>query len=332
MRTRVLILAACAAVLAACSTAAPEQAAPQSVTVEHQFGSTTVPANPQRVVSAGYTEQDTLLALGVTPVAVTDWYGDQPYATWPWAQDELGSATPEVLEMSDGPNFEKIAALAPDLIIATNAGLDQGQYDRLAAIAPTVAQPKGDKAWFAPWDQQTLLIGQALGKGPESRALVDGIKKRFADAAAAHPAFADTPAIFLQAPYYDGSAIAYQNGLSTEFLTDLGFTVPADIDAFATGDDSRQAYIPIERLDVLNSAKVLLWATENTEARTELEAQPIYRTLAPVQGGNLVFTDATLAGALYFTSPLSLPYVLDTLVPMLDRAVQGNPETRPSVG
>lgn len=329
MRTRVLILALLTAALTACSAAVPEPAAPTEVTVEHQFGTTTVPANPQRVVSAGYTEQDTLLALGVTPVAVTDWYGDQPYATWPWARDELGSATPEVLEMSDGPNFEKIAALKPDLIVATNAGLDQGQYDRLAAIAPTVAQPKGDKAWFAPWDQQTVLIGQALGKGPEAQALVDGIKKRFADTAAAHPQFAGTPAIFLQAPFYDGNAIAYQNGLSTEFLTDLGFTVPADIDAFTSGDDSMQAYIPIESLGVLNSAKVLLWATEDATARTELEAQPLYRSLTPVQGGNLVFTDGTLAGAIYFSSPLSLPYILDTLVPLLDQAVAGNPDTRP---
>jgi iron complex transport system substrate-binding protein len=332
LRTRVLILAACTAVLAACSTAAPQPEAPAQTTVQHAFGSTTVPADPQRVVSVGLTEQDTLLALGVTPVAVTDWYGDHPYAAWPWAKEALGSATPEVLTSTgDGPDFEKIASLQPDLIIGTNAGLDQGQYDRLAAIAPTVAQPVGGPSYFAPWDQQTVLIGQALGKGAEGQALVDGIKKRFADAAAANPGFAGTPAIFLQAPYYEGKAIAYQDGLSTDFLTDLGFTVPADIKPFAQaqGENTPQAYIPIENLGVLNSAKVLLWATEDQAARTELEAQPVYRSLTPVQGGNLVFTDATLAGAIYFTTPLSLPYVLDELVPLLDKAVAGNPETRP---
>jgi len=332
VRLRVLVpalLSAAALALTGCSAAAPEVPAPEAVTVAHQFGTTTVPPNPQRVVSAGYTEQDTLLALGVTPVAVTDWYGDQPYATWPWARDELGSATPTVLTAKDGPDFEAIAAQRPDLIVATNAGLDQAQYDRLAAIAPTVAQPAGGSAYFAPWDQQTLLIGEALGKRTEATTLVDGIKKRFADTAAANPEFRGTPAIFLQAPYYDGSAIAYQDGLSTDFLTDLGFTVPADIDRFAPEGDSQQAYIPIESLGVLNSAKVLVWATENTEARTELEAQPLYRSLTPVQGGNLAFTDDVLAGAIYFTSPLSLPYVLDELVPLLDKAVAGNPETRP---
>lgn len=329
MRMRVL-LAAVLVLAAGCSTAPEATAGP--VTVEHEFGSTTVPAAPKRVVSAGYTEQDTLLALGVTPVGVTDWYGEQPHATWPWAQDELGTATPEVLSLDDGPQYERIAALEPDLIVATNAGLDQAQYDRLSAIAPTVAQPKGAIGFFSPWDAQTRLIGAALGKETEAGALVEGIKQRFADTAAAHPAFRGTPAIFLQAPYYDGAAIAYQAGLSTAFLTDLGFTVPSNIVEYSPEPGSLQATIPLENLGVLNSGKVLIWATEDQAARAELEAQPLFRTLTPVQNGNLVYTDAVLAGAIYFTSPLSLPYVLDRLVPQLAAAVAGNPETRPTAG
>ncbi|GEL24845.1 putative ABC transporter, periplasmic substrate-binding protein [Pseudonocardia sulfidoxydans NBRC 16205] len=337
MRPRSLLLAAVLVLAAGCSSTAPTTPEPEvvpqaafPVSVEHEFGTTTVPAAPQRVVSAGYTEHDTLLALGVTPVAVTDWYGDHPYATWPWAKEKLGSATPTVLTASDGPDYEKIAAQRPDLILATNAGLDRAQYDRLSAIAPTVAQPKGSIAWFGPWDAQARLIGAAVGKADEANALVDGLKKRFADTAAAHPAFAGTPAIFLQAPFYDGHAIAYQAGLSTAFLTDLGFTVPADIDRFGRTGDVSQAHIPLENLGVLNAGKVLVWGTEDAAARAELEAQPVYRTLTPVQNGNLVFTDATLAGAIYFSSPLSLPYVLDHLVPQLDAALAGNPETKPA--
>ncbi len=37
--------------------------------------------------------------------------------------------------------------------------------------------------------------------------------------------------------------------------------------------------------------------------------------LEEVQDGRLVFTDGTTAGAIYFTSVLSLPYVIDELVP-----------------
>ncbi|SCX58240.1 iron complex transport system substrate-binding protein [Klenkia marina] len=295
------------------------------VTVEHAFGSTTVPAEPTRVVSVGVTEQDTLLALGVVPVGVTEWYGDQPYATWPWAQDELGDAEPTVLSTAEGLQYEAVAALDPDLIVATNAGLDQESYDTLSAIAPVVAHT--EQGYFEAWDVQTLAIGTALGKAEEAQEIVDDLHRQFAEAAAAHPEFAGVPAVFLQNAVYDGDLIAYQEGLSTAFLTDLGFTVPAAIDRFAT---EGQAYIPLEQASVLNEAEVLVWGTEGPADRAALESLEVYRSLTAVQGGHLAFTDGTLAGAIYFTSPLSLPYVLDELVPMLAEAVAGDPATIPS--
>jgi iron complex transport system substrate-binding protein len=327
------LMSACAAPSAPADPPPPEPApaaAAFPVTVEHAFGSTTVPAPPQRIVTAGYTEQDMVLALGATPVGVTEWYGDQPHATWPWAQDELGGATPEVLENIDGPQFERIAALEPDLIVAVNAGLEQADYEKLSAIAPTVAQPTGVTATFAPWDELTLQVGRALGREQQARELVAGITADFAAAAAAHPEFAGVPAVFLQAPFYDGRAIAYQDGLSTAFLTDLGFVVPGELAAFAPEDGSAQAYIPLEQLGVLNAGEVLIWATEDEQAREQMESEPVYRTLTPVQEGNLVFTDGVLAGAIYFATPLSLPYVLDHLVPQLEKAVTGDPTTTPA--
>ena len=93
------------------------------VTVPHKFGESVVAEEPERVVVVGLTEQDTLLQLGVVPVAVTEWYGEKPFATWPWAEELLGDAEPEVLSTSDGFEMERIAALEPDLIIGTNAGL-----------------------------------------------------------------------------------------------------------------------------------------------------------------------------------------------------------------
>ena len=111
--------------------------------VEHALGITEIPAEPTRVVTVGVTEQDAVLALGIAPVGVTEWYGDQPFATWPWAQDELGDAEPVVLSTTDGFEYERIAALEPDLIIGTNAGLAEESYELLSAIAPTIAHPAG---------------------------------------------------------------------------------------------------------------------------------------------------------------------------------------------
>src|SRR5258705_5443748 len=106
-----------AALVAACSSTKPGEVAKDgSVMVKHIFGETKIPAPPKRVVSAGFTEQDDLLAVGVVPIAVTDWFGGEPSAVWPWAQPKLGSAQPGVLNLHDWIQFDQIAAPKPDLI------------------------------------------------------------------------------------------------------------------------------------------------------------------------------------------------------------------------
>jgi iron complex transport system substrate-binding protein len=144
-----------AGVSAACSSRKPDAAGAGagSVTVTHLFGETVIKQPPKRVVSAGYTEQDDLLAVGVVPVAVTNWFGDQPFAVWPWAQPKLGGAQPVVLNLDNGIPVDQIAGLKPDLIVAVNAGLDADTYQKLTAIAPTIAQSDGD-AFFEPWKDQ----------------------------------------------------------------------------------------------------------------------------------------------------------------------------------
>lgn len=310
------------------STPTDSSAAPAAdafpVTIEHALGSTEVKAEPKRIVSVGVTEQDSLLAVGVKPVGVTEWYGEYPYATWPWAQDELGDAKPDVLTRIDTFEFEKIAALKPDLIIGTSAGIDEASYKTLSAIAPTIAHPKDGPAYFAKWDDQARLIAKAVGKSAEMDEIIAAIEADFAAAAKAHPEFAGKKAIFLQNAFYDNQAIAYQDGLSTKLITDLGFIIPKELDAFASDTATAQAFIPMEQLGVLDEADVLVWATEGGEDRAALESEAMYKTLEEVREGRLVFTDALTAGAIYFTSPLSLPYVLEKIVPALSSTLAGD--------
>lgn len=303
------------------SPSGPAAASGFPTTITHAYGETVIEERPTRVVSVGVTEQDFLLALGVTPVAVTDWYGDQPYATWPWAQAALGSARPKVLKNTDaGFQFLEIAKLKPDLIVGPNSGMKKGDYDKLAKIAPTIPHARADSMWFSPWPEILAPIAQAVGKVAEGEQLTAAVKQRFTDAAAANPGFAGKKAIFLQNAVYDGSLIAYQRGLSTEFLTDLGFQIPAEIDPFVK--DGEQAYIPVEKISVLNAADVLVWGTEKDADRAALEKVPGFTSLTAVRAGRSLYTGGELAGAIYFASPLSLPHVVDTLVPMLSGALK----------
>jgi len=295
-------------------------------TVEHRFGTTTVEQEPQRIAVVGLTEQDTVLALGFKPIATTEWYGDQPHAVWPWARKLLGDAKPTVLQMRDGFDFEQIASLAPDLIIGTNAGMRERDYEKLSKIAPTIASPKDSPDYFSRWDRQVELVAAALGKPEEGEALIRRVKDRYAAAAAEHPDFEGKTATFSQNGFYDGLIYVYPEGVNTEFLTYLGFEMNPEITALAE-QPGTQVGISAERLDTLD-ADVIVFATEKPADVGRLFEEPTFGLLDAVKGDRAVYTDGTLAGAIYFMTPLSLEYALDRLVPQLRDAVDGKAPRR----
>jgi iron complex transport system substrate-binding protein len=288
------------------------------VSVEHKFGTTVVPATPQRVACVGLTEHDAVLALGVKPVAVTEWFGERPYATWSWAQDELGDARPEVLSIADGIQVERVAQLAPDLILGTNAGLDEGTYGKLKQIAPTIAQSGEYTDYFEPWKVQTTAIGKALGQDARMQELIKGVDDLYAKQRADHPELVGKN-VFLMAPsFVDGRVYVYQEGLSTQFLLDLGLQIPAVVKEYAT--DDANAYIPKENLvDALEVADVVIWATTSDDDRKGLLDDPIVQRLRATRENRHVFTGLELGAAMNFTTVLSLPFVAETLVPQLTR-------------
>jgi iron complex transport system substrate-binding protein len=305
-------MTATAALVAACGSTKPGEVAKDgSVTVKHIFGETKIPAPPKRVVSAGFTEQDDLLAVGVVPIAVTDWFGGEPFGVWPWAQPKLGGAQPVVLNLNDGIQVDQIASLKPDLIVATNAGLDQDTYTKLSAIAPTIAQ-SGPDAFFEPWKDQATAIGQAVFKADDMTNLIAGVDTKFADVGKNNPQFAGKKVLLLGGTFYQDSVRITTPGWRTDFLTNMGFTIP----------DSGGELVPRDKMaSVLDGADVLIWTTESDEEQTALLADPVVAKLrATVQNRN-VFTGKDLAGAIAFASALSYPVVADQLPPLIAKAL-----------
>ena len=120
MRTAV-IAAALALLVAGCGEEQESEQPAQTndafpVSIEHKFGTTVVEEPPERVVTVGFNDQDFALALGVTPVGVRQFQGGIDITKRPWAQDELAGADPQLIGAED-LEFEKIAALRPDLIL-----------------------------------------------------------------------------------------------------------------------------------------------------------------------------------------------------------------------
>ena len=142
-----------------------------AVQVEHRYSTTAVPAPPQRIIALGQTDLDPVAALGAVTIAVGSLIGSSCSLLLPWNSDRL-PAEPTLLNMQE-IEFEKLAALQPDLILAVMSGITKGDYTKLSAIAPTVSQPKGYGDWAVPYRPHTEIIGAALGRPAEAAAMID---------------------------------------------------------------------------------------------------------------------------------------------------------------
>jgi iron complex transport system substrate-binding protein len=301
-----------AAVSPGCSSpkSAPGSSGGASVTITHLFGQTVIKEPPKRVVSAGYTEQDDLLAVGVVPIAVTNWFGDQPFAVWPWAQPKLGAAQPVVLNLDNGIAIDQIAGLKPDLIVAINAGMDADTYHKLSAIAPTIAQSDGD-AFFEPWKEQATAIGQAVFQADQMKSLIDAVDKQFVAVAQKNPQWQAKKALLMQGTLFQGTVVATTAGWRTDFLNQMGLVIADSIKPFAA---DHRAVIPRDHIRaVLNSADVVIWTTESPDDQKALLADPEVAASQATAQNRHIFTTKDQAGAIAFSSPLSYPLVADQL-------------------
>ncbi|MFJ7071666.1 iron-siderophore ABC transporter substrate-binding protein [Streptomyces sp. NPDC098781] len=308
------------------ASASGESAFP--VTIAHKYGSTTIESEPQRIVTVGLTDQDAVLALGKVPVGTTEWLGGYKGAIGPWAADKLGSAeAPTVLkDTGTGPQVEKIAALKPDLILALYGGLTKEQYESLSKFAPVVAQPKEYNDYGIPWQELTEKVGQALGKPDEAKQVVEDTEAKIKAAAEEHPEFKGASAVM--ATPYEGMFVFGSQDARSRILTDLGLTLPKDLDK-AIGDQFG-ANISKERTDLLDQDAVVWIVGDVTKDADKLHKDASYKDLAVVKEGREVFVQETgdYGNATSFVSALSLPYVVERLVPQLAAAVDGKADTK----
>ncbi len=293
--------------------------------VEHRYGTTELTEAPERVITLGFSDQDAVLAFNVAPIAVTDWYGGYDHATWPWAEDELGDAEP--LVMNEGTftgmqafDYETIAELEPDLIIGLYTGMTQEEYDTLSVIAPTVASSPDYPEYGMPWQETTRIVGQILGQADRAEELIADVDAQFAEAAAANPEFEGVEMVVAELFEPGSSFVRSATDPRTVFMTQLGFVLPDDLAELAGDLDG--APVSDELMTQLDR-ELLIWSIgHEPDLRTQIEEKPLYDQLQVVQDGRVLYIeDPLVAGALTWSTVLSLPYALEQLVPQLAETV-----------
>ena len=183
-----------AAALGACGAGEQEAAAPTATTVatriaNHIYGDVELPTNPQRMVATVLPfVTDHALVLGLPLVGGTGASGNAQ-APFPEYQQERHPNEMEGLKKIQGRpemNFEQIAALNPDCILAPEPGEDI--YERLSGIAPTFVFPYtyeaevgGETVQQFDWKQALREIAEAFGRQQQAEEFLSDYQTRAED-------------------------------------------------------------------------------------------------------------------------------------------------------
>lgn len=298
------------------------------VTIEHVFGKTTIESLPERVATVSWVNADVSLALGVVPVGMpADEWGGNDAASTPWKDavlEEAGAAigtdaAPVQYSETDGVNYNEIAKVTPDVILATYSGLTEEEYDKLSKIAPVVAYP--EVAYGTPWQDSTRMIGKALGRTTEAEELVASTERTIDEKVSEYPELEDKTFIYGNLEPAKGAGVNIYTSIDnrSRFLSLIGME-----EASVVADNTKEGDFYIEwspeRANELESDIFVTWVPE-AKTIDQIKQDPLLSQIPAVAEGRLVAdSDNTLTLAISAASPLSLPWALDEFLPQLAAA------------
>jgi iron complex transport system substrate-binding protein len=293
------------------------------VTIAHADGETTIAEKPERVATWSWGNTDAVLALGIKPVAIPFIaYGGGDNGIHPWAEEvlaEMGGEPPAMLAENAEPPYEQILAADPDVIIAAHSGITEEQYERLSAIAPTIAFP--EVAWATPWQEITRMTGAALGLADEAETIIAETEQFVSDAVAAHPGLAGTTFIALND--FDGSLAIYgEVDARVKFLVDLGLVYAPSLEALSTEDESFFFPVSYENADALVSDILVSYYETQADSDAFFSAPYIARLPQTEAGAYATIVGIEEVAAVSPPSALSLRWGIEDYVAQLAAAAE----------
>jgi iron complex transport system substrate-binding protein len=335
-RSLVALSALAVPALASCSGSAGEEASGGAAdgafraAVTHLYGETVLEAEPTKIATVSWVNADTLLALGIVPIGMptVTWGGNDNGSTdWIDAKlEELGAGwgseqAPTQYDESDGLNYDEMAALMPDLIIAAYSGVTEEEYEQLSRIAPTIGPLAPN--YTASWEDTLAAVGAATGRSEEASALAEQITADLAAVGEENPAVAGATFIAGTLGLADDS-IALYVGEDTRprFFTALGMTQAEVVTENTADAESFYLEWSAERADELDSDLFYTWAMPGTTVE-DFRANPLFAQIPAVAAGGVVLTDDDhLTLSVSAANALSLPWALEHFVPTVVEVAQ----------
>ncbi|RAJ03133.1 iron complex transport system substrate-binding protein [Paenibacillus pabuli] len=139
-----MVLLALSLVISACSGTSDKEVEASARTAEKnetkvvrdQFGEVMIPTNPQNMLVLDSIYAEYLIEMGVTPQMVIFVPEIEPdYRASYFEEHGVQMIEAEQYQY----NYEQLLTLSPDMIVSAGVGMEQGVYDELSKIAPTIA-------------------------------------------------------------------------------------------------------------------------------------------------------------------------------------------------
>ena len=277
--------------------------------LETAYGTVEVADAPARVVTLYTNALDTSLTAGVKPLGAVATRGGDGVARY-FGEQADGV---EIVGTPRETNIEAVAALAPDVILASPQ-LPEAQYDLLSRIAPTVV-PDVEPYQMESWENEARVYGKALGR---SDAIDDAIAEIDAKAEALSERQNGSPTASLIRWMPQGAIVMADNIFAGTLLAKSGFTV----DDGGTVKEGRPHSDPLslENLSRIDNDWLFL-ATLNAEGDEAYEAarqSPAFERLDVVQRDRVVSVDGQLWTSA--TGPMAAKAILDDIASAMDTA------------
>lgn len=232
-------------------------------------------APPRRIVALAPSAAEILFALGAAPrvVGVSDFARDLPGAA---GKPRLGGFAPDL---------ERVAHLAPDLVVVSRDGTDRAAWERLSAMGMNVLVTGGTT--LAGVLDDVTRVGGAIGEREKAAALVASLQARIAAAETRGRVHRGRTAVVLVWP--DPPVVAGAGTFVGDLLGRAGFTNAVPMGA---GDWPR---VSLETLAAWNPDLVVRPATpENDDAFRAAFGSGRFRVVPALREGRV----ATLPGDL----------------------------------
>lgn len=235
--------------------------------------------DPRRIVAINWSAAETLLSLGITPLAVSDSHYFRRRIPHP----ELPQSVQDVGPFWE-PNMEMLRALRPSLIISDN--LPAAVMARMATFAPVETV----SAWTAQQDRWTALqrwvqiMGDRLGAHTRARDFIQTCNNDMASLRARLASRAGEPTLVMVLDQDGKHAVIYGQGtLADSVLSHLGLTNGWQRPVNAIGI----ARVGIEQLARIDCERLFFTELPTTMTRLMRRRQPqgLWQQLPLVQAG-----------------------------------------------